>query len=312
MKSCRRKKLPSPRNKTCPGFSLVELLAVVAIVAVLLGLLLPAVQAAREASRRSACSNHLRQLVTATLNYESQHRVLPAGALVHSQDAQQGVSWRVLILPHMEEKALFQKIDVQRNGGAANRAAGASENLVFQCPSARTAPSPSEIPHANYDAVSGAGSDADEIRDLDDQFCGDIYQDGIYYPGSRTQIDQIIDGTSHTFAIGERRYDIYNWLDGVVWYGSQDVEMCAYASKNVKYPLNADPEKFGYSISDRDAPAGAAKTMLRNDLFFGSAHPDGAYLACADGSVDFVSDAIDFLVYKNLASKSGNEVENSR
>jgi hypothetical protein len=84
--------------------------------------------------------------------------------------------------------------------------------------------------------------------------------------------------------------------------------MCANASKNVRYPLNADPEKFGYSISDRDAPAGAPKTIVRNDLFFGSVHADGAFLAMADGSVEFISDAIDFLLYKDMASKSGSEV----
>ncbi len=294
------------------GFSLVEVLVVVAIVAILLGLLLPAVQAAREASRRSACANRLRQLVTATLNYESQQRVLPAGALIHSQEAQQGVSWRTLILPHLEETALYLKLDVQPHGGAADRVAGRYINPVFQCPSSSPNLQPSDLPLSNYEAVSGAGANADEIRDLDDHFCGDIYLDGVYYPGSRTSIDQITDGTSHTLVLGERNYDLYNWVDGVSWYGSPDVEMCAYASKNVRYPLNANPEEFGYSISDRDAPAGALKTMVRNDLFFGSGHPGGAHLAFADGSVDFVSDAIDFLVYKGLASKSGNEVLNSQ
>jgi prepilin-type processing-associated H-X9-DG protein len=147
----------------------------------------------------------------------------------------------------------------------------------------------------------------DEIRDLDDQFCGDIYLDGIYYPDSRTRIKQITDGTSHTLALGERKYVLYNWLDGAVWHVDKDVEMCAYASKNVRYPLNADPAKFGYAISDRDAPAGAPKTMLRNDLFFGSNHPGGAYFAFADGSVSFLHDDIDFLIYTGMASKSGGE-----
>jgi hypothetical protein len=165
-----------------------------------------------------------------------------------------------------------------------------------------------EIPPSSYDAVSGAGVDGNDVRDLDDQFCGDVYVDGLYYPDSRTRLDDITDGTSHTYALGERQYDLFNWLDGVIWYTAQDVEMCVSSSKNVRYPLNADPAKFGYSISDRDAPAGAPKTMVRNDLFFGSAHPGGAFLAMADGSVDFVSDDIDFLIYKDMASKAGSEV----
>jgi hypothetical protein len=180
--------------------------------------------------------------------------------------------------------------------------------IVIRCPSSPLAIQPAEIPPSSYDAVSGAGANPDEVRDLDDQFCGDIYVDGLYYPESRTRIGDITDGTSHTFALGERQYDLYNWLDGAIWYSAPDIEMCANASKNVRYPLNADPEKFGYSISDRDAPAGAPKTIVRNDLFFGSAHAGGAFLAMADGSVEFISDAIDFLAYKDMASKAGSEV----
>jgi prepilin-type N-terminal cleavage/methylation domain-containing protein len=290
------------------GFSLVEVLVVVAIIAVLLGLLLPAIQAAREASRRSACSNRLRQLVVATLNYESQQRVLPAGALVVDQEAQQGVSWRVLILPYLEEDALYRQIDPQPAGLPVNRAAGQYVGPLFQCPSSATPVRPGEIPVANYDAVSGAGANAGDIRDLDDQFCGDIYTDGIYYPGSRTNTKDITDGTSHTLALGERSYDLFNWLDGVNWIGAPDVEMCAYATKNVRYPINAGHAEFGYSISDRDAPTGATKSIVRNDLFFGSGHSGGAFMAIADGSVEFVDEAIDFLVYKDLASKAGTEV----
>jgi prepilin-type processing-associated H-X9-DG protein len=80
----------------------------------------------------------------------------------------------------------------------------------------------------------------------------------------------------------------------------------------VRYPINADPATFGYSLADLDAPTGAAKTMLRNDLFFGSAHPGGAQFAFVDGSVRFLSDAIDFVLYKDMASKAGDEVNRAR
>jgi type II secretory pathway pseudopilin PulG len=81
----------------------VELLVVVAIISVLIGLLLPAVQAARESSRRSQCSTHLRQLMLAALNFESRHNQFPPGSREHRRQNQEGVAWRVLVLSYLEE-----------------------------------------------------------------------------------------------------------------------------------------------------------------------------------------------------------------
>jgi prepilin-type N-terminal cleavage/methylation domain-containing protein len=84
------------------GFTLVELLVVIAIVGILLGLLLPAVQAAREAARRTSCSNNLHQLGTALHAYEGQHGHFPSGSHLHVQERQPSIRWRVMLLPKLE------------------------------------------------------------------------------------------------------------------------------------------------------------------------------------------------------------------
>src|SRR5262245_57013180 len=85
------------------AFSLVELLVVIAIIGILIGLLLPAVQAAREASRRNSCANNLRQIGIALHNYHSARKCFPPSARIHDMDGEQGISWRVMILPYIEE-----------------------------------------------------------------------------------------------------------------------------------------------------------------------------------------------------------------
>jgi prepilin-type N-terminal cleavage/methylation domain-containing protein len=95
------------------GFTLVELLVVIAIIGILVALLLPAIQAAREAARRSQCQNNLRQLSLGVLNYESSYKELPAGGITNGPccGTQSGAGWTILILPFIEEQALFDKYD---------------------------------------------------------------------------------------------------------------------------------------------------------------------------------------------------------
>src|SRR5687767_7348364 len=92
------------------GFTLVELLVAIAIIGVLMGLLLPAIQAARSAARRSQCANHLKQLGLGAQNYYSHHQTYPPGARIHPDDSKVGVSWRVLLLPYIERQAVYDEI----------------------------------------------------------------------------------------------------------------------------------------------------------------------------------------------------------
>ncbi len=286
---------------------------VIAIIGILVALLLPAVQAAREAARRSQCKNNLKQIGLGLLNYESQQRVLPPGALLHVQQMKPSISWRVLILPFIEQPALYEQINPLKDGGATNWEPSKRVVDTYLCPSTEqpSANGSVEIP-SNYAAVSGAFR-GDERIDLEKNSCGDIYINGIYYPTSRTRLAKIIDGTSHTLAVGERLYVFRHWMDGAARLGPRRTLngsqlVCVGATKNIRFPINAHPNEFGHFKGDNQAPAGADKSVLLNDLYFASEHRGGAQFAFADGSVQFLNEDLDFTIYQDLATKAGGEI----
>lgn len=291
------------------GFTLVELLVVIAIISVLLAMLLPAVQSAREASRRSACSNNLRQLALATHNYETHNKSLPSGSRLTERQNTDGVGWRVLVLPYLEESVLYEEIGPLDNGEITNKEFATP--TLFICPS--TADSSAAIKgRSNYAGIAGAGATPEVIWDLDSVTYSNVYTDGIYYPESQTRFAQITDGTSQTLALGERSYitNFHIWVNGAVWKGRSKIKKISMRStKNVRYPINADPEEFGYFSGDPLRPASDPGTLKHNDFYFSSPHPDGAHFSLADSSVQFLSDAIDINLYHDLATRDGGEVD---
>jgi prepilin-type N-terminal cleavage/methylation domain-containing protein/prepilin-type processing-associated H-X9-DG protein len=284
------------------GFTLIELLIVIAIIGVLVGLLLPAVQAAREASRRSSCGNNLHQLAIAIQKYENDHRSFPAGAYLHKAEFRVSISWRVMILPQLEETSLYAEINPDSDGGATSDAARSEALPVYLCPSAPP-PDPNEYVESNYSGVAGAGRDGNR-RTFADPVCGDIYTDGMFYPGSATRIADITDGTSHTLAIGERNYTFRDWMSGAAWFGHPAIkQICTGATNNFVYPLNAR----GYYVKDSDAPE-ELRTMRLNELYFGSDHPGGAQFCLADGSVKMISEGVNLNVLQDMSTIAGEEV----
>jgi prepilin-type processing-associated H-X9-DG protein len=286
---------------------LVELLVVIAIIGVLIGLLLPAIQAARESSRRSQCGNNLKQLGTSIQNYHAQQTRFPPGSRLHRIERRVGLSWRVLVLPHLEQQAIYERINPQPDGGGESAEPEKQSVDAFLCPSASPPDDAANtIKIAHYAGVSGANTNG-SILDLEDANCGDIDLNGIFFPESRTRAGQITDGTSNTLAIGERLYSFRSWLSGSTWKGDPPIRICTGASKNVHYPINADPYEFGFYAFDFAAPP-TLRTMLLNELQFASEHPGGAQFVFADGSVHFLNEAVEFNTLQAMATKDGGEI----
>ncbi|MBN1852058.1 MAG: DUF1559 domain-containing protein [Pirellulales bacterium] len=327
--------IQTQRSRTGPdgrGFTLVELLVVIAIIGILVALLLPAVQSAREAARRMSCQNNLKNLALASLNYENALGTFPAGALNHRDRSTNGVGWQVLVLPYVEETALSENIrDILRANPAAD-AYGLSQAIqmqldIFTCPSDNEVFSKifsSEGPYAaikscSYYGIAGSGID-DQFLGSSGDYCGQVNYDGVLYQASATPMRQIIDGTSKTYLIGERWYQLRAWTAGVYWTAGRErpegpaAGSCVSACKNLSpnYPINSNLNVVGFyrghTIEDRPSmPDGADKSLPFNDLPFGSFHPSGANFAFADGHVELVSDDLALNVYLANASRNGGE-----
>jgi prepilin-type processing-associated H-X9-DG protein len=153
----------------------------------------------------------------------------------------------------------------------------------------------------------GVGRDENRI-DLEQTACGDIYTDGIFFPDSQTRISEVLDGTSHTLAVGERNYIFRDWMTGATQKGLPNPRVCTGSESNIRYPINAEKNHFGYYVGDADAPNINVRTMLLNDLFFGSYHDGSAQFCFADGSVRIISETIDFAVFGDMSTIAGGEI----
>lgn len=285
------------------GFTLVELLVVIAIIGILIAMLLPAVQAAREAARRMSCSNNLKQIGVALHNYHSAMKCFPPGALGSATADVTGI--HVILLPYLEQ-TIGEDIESLKSvyyGDLINYFA-TLEMPALQCPSdSHQVPDPNypEGATTNYVGIMGPGRNNEFVPG--DVQCGGYATDGAFYPWSKVRIGDITDGSSNTIVFGERTYQLRIWPRGAVLTGTKS---CVASAKNMVHEINADPSEWCYSLN----PADCGRTGITckfNDLFFGSNHPGGAQFVLGDGSVQFLTETITVELLGDLATIAGGE-----
>jgi prepilin-type N-terminal cleavage/methylation domain-containing protein/prepilin-type processing-associated H-X9-DG protein len=305
--------LPKCKHRT--AFTLVELLVVIAILAVLIGLLLPAVQKVREAANRMSCSSSLKQLALATHAYHDSEGRFPCGQFQGPYGVganSRAWSWLARLLPYVEQSNLYQQGGIPSNTLAQSGVADQGVRL-FLCPSdtalgagPRTdAGNLAGFPvgQGNYKGVSGANWGADSSQGLqriatdwrnqgtNGSYDGLAQGDGIFYRSDcfrPRRLTDIRDGTTNTFMIGEDVPAKNQWCS---WpYANNAYGTCAIPP-NVK---RAD----GTPYDPGDWP---------NTWSFRSRHPGGLNFAYADGSVHFIADSIALPVYRAMATIDGRE-----
>ncbi len=310
------------------GFTLIELLVVIAIIAILVALLLPAVQQVREAARKSQCQDHLHNLVIAQHSYEGTHKRFPVGGFLPAPDGT-GMGWHVSILPNIEQKPLYDRFDFNvpnYNGTIATPPANGQPRYniglcmepvaILFCPSGNqeriVGNEVNELfPDMNgqrpatthYYGVAGPKSPGGSGMPLTPKLGGGTYPrangtsgygyfatTGILRRQEGHLMRDVVDGTSNTLLLGEISWNNANSYRA--WNRGISGTNAGAAIKNIQNPINAVP----YNGSDNF-----------NDVSFGSQHPGGAQFSYADGKVTFLSENIDMSLYRALGSREGEE-----
>ena len=312
------------------GFTLVELLVVIAIIGILVALLLPAVQAAREAARRMQCKNCLKQMGLAWHSHHEAHGHFPTNGwgFAWTGDADLGFGteqpggWPYNILPYLEESSIH---DIGSGlGRDAKRTAVMqmfeSPVSCFGCPSRRPAvPYPVEGGDPIFNALrippltimtDYAGNAGDGITDS--HFGPDGYGEaedpnydwadfsetnGLTYPQSQIRIAKVTDGTNNTLMIGEKLLGTHNYFDGGDW-GDDNGAFLGHDYDNVRWTW-ASPSS---PQSDNYAPM-QDRIGVHFPYLFGSAHTAGMHAVLADGSVHVISYSIDPIVFSRLGNR---------
>jgi prepilin-type processing-associated H-X9-DG protein len=322
----------SPRRRTKarrPGWTLFELLVAIGIIAVLIALLLPAVQSSREAVRRIQCQSNLKQIGLAMQSHHDSLNRFPSGYLssggTPANDTGPGWGWAAQLLPHMEQAPLASQVDLQVPIEAPQHASPRVQPLrPYLCPSDSPPARFStqfeqqgreivcDLAAASYVGMCGSGvpglveiiehptPEATIIKHIK---ASDEKGDGILFRNSRVRIADITDGTSATLLVGERahRPGVTTWVGAV---------------PDAPWPPAPPPSLYiltrwhilgstGFETDDPPFPGQSVGPLAASA--FSSRHSGGFNFVFADGHVELISASIDRAVYKALATRAGNE-----
>ena len=309
------------------GFTLVELLVVIAIIGVLVGLTLPAVQAARESARRMSCGNNLKQIGLAMHHYHDTHRLFPYGFGSNQE------FWSALILPQLEQGNLHGTL-VWANSAYAGAAHGTNWTN-FQSPNRRACetvvstfrcPSMAQPEHLNYNSiaarvpasyrgVAGAYVASDDASTRPAGYTTAKFTaleqtqlDGVLFGASKIGFRDILDGTTNTLLIGESYTDCEFVKDdqGMDYFAFFSPQMGLWAPGRLTGTEHS--EGLGSAIVPINSRLNPTIHGVLMEMSFGSYHAGGAMFTLADGSVRFLTQSIEFAIYQGLATRSGGEV----
>jgi prepilin-type N-terminal cleavage/methylation domain-containing protein/prepilin-type processing-associated H-X9-DG protein len=332
----KRKRHQRASSRSEQAFTLVELLVVIAIIGILVALLLPAIQAAREAARRMSCSNNLKQDGVAIQNYHNVHKNYPPARpgpdgtdSREFQDFAQprgprsegkkgylmsGASGFVLLLPFLEEQALYDQCEIEKGEGIwlsnesgttwrttnKEQAIGQRPGFVV-CPSSQTLPQSEDL-YQNWSVIPATGTYAFSAghRGVNRWGCRPCqmkyHNSGIHLYYTRISEKEITDGTSKTMSIGET-VDGHKRDSSNIWtYAERYLNSLRVTEVALNTPTTFEGQPCG------DNPA-------VNNGAFASHHPGGGQFVFADGHVEFITDNIDLDTYQNLSTIAGTPQE---